>query len=309
MATHEYQDTRDVSLLAFDQYMRFLRWSPQLTPEHEAHLFAQLSQGRCEQEKMVPNQQVIAQARQARDRLVEGFQGLVICIAKTFRRRCTSTEPLDLIQEGNIGLLYALEHYHPDDRQSFVPIASLCIRHRMTHLLQEYDRMIRVPRCFLQDIAWMLAEKRQLEDYLGTEPTVPQLAEKMSLRVERVYELIEWSSRKVESLEHLIEDAEEDDEPGFVSVFASSSGEPTAHHETLERVVHEVLEAALPARQREVIRLRYGLDEFGFARTQDEVGAVLGIQQSSVSSAEGRAKARLRAAFTSFVMDEEGKVA
>ncbi len=143
--------------------------------------------------------------------------------------------------------------------------------------------MIRVPRCFLQDIAWMLTEKRQLEDYLGTEPTVPQLAEKMGLRVERVYELLEWSSRKVESLEHLIEDAEEDDEPGFVSV--------------------------LPARQREVIRLRYGLDEFGFARTQDEVGAVLGIQQSSVSSSEGRAKAKLRVAFTPFVMNEEGKVA
>jgi len=185
----------------------------------------------------------------------------------------------------------------------------LCIRHAMTHVLREYDRMIRVPRHLLKDIAWMLTEKRQLEDYLGTEPTVPQVAEKMELRVERVYELLEWSSRKVESLEHLIEDAEEDDEPGFVSVFASSPSEHTTHHETLERIVHEVLEASLPARQREVIRLRYGLDESGFARTQDEVGAVLGIQQPSVSSAEGRAKARLRVAFTSFVMDEEGKVA
>src|SRR5260221_12052888 len=103
-------------------------------------------------------------------------------------------EPLDLIQEGNIGLLSAVERYQPDVERSFVVIASMCIRHRMIEALHDRDRMVRVPKHVTREAAWMLDEKRQLTEYLGTEPDAAQIAHNMAVPVERVYELCEWSS-------------------------------------------------------------------------------------------------------------------
>jgi RNA polymerase primary sigma factor len=303
------QDDESISLLAIDQYMRNLRWSPRLTQQEEIELFHIVELGRVEQMKAVPDCQMLALAKQARDTLAEGYQGLVVTIAKTFRRSCTSMELLDLVQEGNIGLLYAVERYRRDEERGFVPIASLCIRRSILEGLHDRDRMVRVPKHVRKEVVAMLHEKRQLEEYLGTEPTVQQIAQKMQISVEHIYELLEWAAWKVESLEHILEEDGEDREAECESPFASSSAQEAIQSSSTANSVRQTLDRVLSPRQREVIRLRYGLDEDGYARTQREVGSLLGIRQTGVSSVEGRAMVCLRREFSVPISDQCGDVA
>src|SRR5436309_3362879 len=102
------QDDQHVSLLALDQYMRLVKWTPELTLEEEGQLLERVEPGKQEQLKPYPDRLVLEEAKQAYDRLVAGFQPLVIHIASTYRYRVRSIELMDLIQEGNIGLLQAI---------------------------------------------------------------------------------------------------------------------------------------------------------------------------------------------------------
>src|SRR5207302_1859299 len=102
-------DDRKVSLLAIDQYMRQVRWTDTLSREEEAVLFEWVARGKRERREDYPRQWVLEQARQARDRLVEGFQPLVIHFAKRYHHRVHSLDLLDLVQEGNLGLLKAID--------------------------------------------------------------------------------------------------------------------------------------------------------------------------------------------------------
>src|SRR5215472_7175053 len=101
-------DDRDVSLMALDQYMRAVRWTEPLAEEEEATLLRRVERGKQERLAPCPNQWVLSLARHARDRLVEGYQPLVIAVAKRCLWRFESMELLDLVQEGNIGLLRAI---------------------------------------------------------------------------------------------------------------------------------------------------------------------------------------------------------
>src|SRR5437764_4507200 len=104
MSTHDDQDNQDVSLLAIDQYMRFVKWTRELTLEEEGQLLERVERGKQEQVQPSPDRQVLAEAKQAYDRLVVGFQPLVIHIANHYTYRARSMELMDLIQEGNEGL-------------------------------------------------------------------------------------------------------------------------------------------------------------------------------------------------------------
>src|SRR5437667_1145021 len=103
------QDDQHISLLALDQYMRWVKWTPELTLEEEGQLLERVERGKQEQLKLCPDRQVLEEAKQARDRLVAGFQPLVIHIASTYRYRVRSMELMDLNQEGNVGLLQAID--------------------------------------------------------------------------------------------------------------------------------------------------------------------------------------------------------
>src|SRR5437868_10600874 len=105
------EEEREVSLLAIDQYMRQVRWTPDLTLQEEEELVERIARGKAEQQKACPNQVVMAEARQARDRLVEGYQRLVVYIARQYTYRFGSMELLDLVQEGNLGLLHAIDYH------------------------------------------------------------------------------------------------------------------------------------------------------------------------------------------------------
>jgi RNA polymerase primary sigma factor len=301
-------DEKDVSLMALNQYMRFVKWSPRLTPEQEEQLFQCVLRGRQERLKPFPDEAVLQEAKQARDRLVEGYQALVICIGKTYRRLCTSMEQLDVIQEGNIGLLYALENHQPGEDHSLRVYACICIRRSIVDAWRKCDRHIRLPRHARKAVAQMLDEKRQLEEYLGCEPTPQQLAQRMGVRVERVYDLLEWSSFRCESLEQLLEEDESEDEIELVDRVLLAAGRYSAEKGIYEQVVRQAMQRLSP-RQQEVIALRYGFDDGGSRRTQDEVGQILGMRQGNVSTVESRAKAILRAALSGAFSEEHEVVA
>ena len=107
MSIHDEQDDRDVSLMAYDQYLCMVHWTPRLSEEEILQLLQQIARGKVEQLKACPDSRVLAQAKEARDHLVVGLQRLVMCMAQRCHRGSGRMELLDLIQEGNIGLLKA----------------------------------------------------------------------------------------------------------------------------------------------------------------------------------------------------------
>src|SRR5215470_16176266 len=107
-------DDRDISLLAEDQYFRQVRWSEPMPREEEATLFRRVQRGRLERVKPCPNQWVLSLAKHACDRLVEGFQPLVIHIAQRYVRLGRNLDVMDAIQAGNLGLLQAIALHEPE---------------------------------------------------------------------------------------------------------------------------------------------------------------------------------------------------
>src|SRR2546430_9960256 len=128
MSLHENQDDQELSFMAYDQYMRLVNWTPRLSDEEILQLLQRIAQGKAEQMKARPDAWVLAQANEARDHLVVGLQRLVICLAQRCHRRYQRLELLDLIQEGNVGLLKAIEKHQPERDREFIGFASVFIR-------------------------------------------------------------------------------------------------------------------------------------------------------------------------------------
>src|SRR5579864_6042019 len=126
------QDDEHASLLAVDQYFRWLHWSPALPQEEETRLIEVIERGKHEQRRVSPDAQVLAAAKEARDRLVESFQGLVIHIAYQMIYRFQHLELLDVIQEGNLGLLRAIEENDPKKGYPLRSLAGACIRYAIS---------------------------------------------------------------------------------------------------------------------------------------------------------------------------------
>lgn len=127
MASRLDQDDQDVSLAASAQYMRFMRWTPRLSDEEEAQLLEQVERGKKEQAQLHPDPRLLQEAQLARERLVESYQPLIIHYAQKYRHRFRRLEMLDVIQEGNLGLLRALADHEPNGGH-FTGLASVCLR-------------------------------------------------------------------------------------------------------------------------------------------------------------------------------------
>ena len=300
MTNKHDQNNRDVSLLALDQYMRMVKRIPRLTSEEEACLFQWVEQGRREQLSPVPDEHMLEQARLARERLVEGYQHFVIYTAKKYRRSYHSMELLDLISEGNLGLLQALDYHKPGEGYSLVTLIGRCVNQAILEGLYSRESMVRLPKNVAHDVAWLRQEQRQLEEYLGCEPMVEQLASQMKLSVTQVQDLLEWSAREqVSSIQAIVGQESEEDEFRFMSTLEPSTPGDLARQVVLEQAVRQAVEQ-LPARQREVIRLHYGLDgNTDGGRNWKEVGALVGLSYDSAAASEyvGRRKLRKVLAF------------
>src|SRR6266487_1837068 len=137
-------DNRDASLMAQDQYMREVWSVERLTQEEEEQLIQRVYRGRCERLKPLPNQWVLSLARHARDRLIEVYQSVVISLAKKFAFRFKSMGFMDLVQEGNLGLMAAIDENDPNKGIPLRVLVFRCVRNALWRALRDRDRMVAV---------------------------------------------------------------------------------------------------------------------------------------------------------------------
>ncbi len=295
------RDDQDGSLLALDQYMREVKRLPHFSRDEEAQLFQRLLRARSEPD----NQWVVMVARDARDQLVARYLPLVIAIVKKYRWLCHRLDVLDLIQEGNLGLLRALTTYRPGEGHAWIIFINLCVHQAVLAAIRDREPMVRLPKNVAREVGWLLAQKRQLEAYQGSEPTVEQLASQMKLPVERVQQLHEWSVfQQVSSVEELVGQEGAEDQMRFMREGKECGVTEPMGQAVRQRAVREAVEA-LPPRQRQAIQLRYGLDGQAEWRDWQEVGELLGLCDKSAASLEyvGRRRLRLSLAW----LYEEGR--
>lgn len=271
------QQEQGISLTALDQYMREVRLAPSLCENEEKQLLQRVKQG--------------IDTERARDRLVVGYQPLLLGLAKRFARYCHELELLDLVQEGNLGLLQALEKYDETiGNAAFRTFAFTWIRTTMLVACWQYEGAIRLPLHKVRAIRQMGAVTIRLLGELGREPTVAEIAKAMGMKERDVRELVVLQMQQVVSLQAISQD-DEDEGLALEEVIA----DPTTMMGSERRgySVEEVL-AMLPERERVIIRLRFGFEN-GQAYSQKEVAALLGVTLSTVVTLDHRAQKRLRA--------------
>ena len=282
-------DDRDISLLAEDQYFRQVRWSEPLPREEEATLFRRVQCGRLEQGNPRPNQWVLSLAKHARDRLVEGFQPLVIHIAQRYVRLGRNLDVMDAIQEGNTGLLKAIELHEPE-QGGFTGLASRCIAFAISEALWHQGNAVHFSDDVRDGIRKLRRAERRLQDVLGERPTVQQLAVEMEVREEVVRELQGWwLLREIPSLQSLFSFEEGDTEEWNrllplwgAEVLLSAPGQ------ALEQVLEGLNEY-----QRRVMQMLYGLGDSP-CYTYWEVARAFGVTAGAISACERDALRRLR---------------
>jgi len=265
-----------LSLSAMHQYMHQVRQIPPLTDEEEARLLLCVASGVSVQE--------------AKDRLVEGYLHLVIKLARPFARVCRQVELLDFVQEGNWGLLRAVEKYDVSKVvASFRTLAFAWIRGSILTAYWRDERAISVPLTKVRQIRQMNAVSMKLLALLGREPTVREIAQEMQLGEQDVQKLVVLQDQRVVSLHTPLEDGE------TLLEDVLEDATDSTHVDGGVLSAEEVLEI-LTEREQMVMRLRFGLLD-GRAYTQKEVADRLGVASSRVAVLEHRAKMRVRKIF------------
>src|SRR3989441_3021460 len=290
------QEERDVSLMALDQYIRQVRWLEPLTQEEEAQLLARIERGKDEKRQPQPNAWRLSLAHAARERLVEGYLPWVIHLAKEYVSRARGMQLLDLIQEGNLGLLAAIEHNNVSKGYPLRALVTAYVRGAILDALRERDGMVRIPDRTVRQLRLLRKAQRALLHALRREATYAELAAHMQLSVEKVCELVCYQERQeVASLEGLVQARASEEEPAFVSAFAATAEQMRVQpwSELIEQAMHTMV----TERQRTVVQLRYGfVENGGSVRTQKEVAELAGIAWITVLRDERRVKAVLREA-------------
>lgn len=311
-AAHDLDGERDVSLMAFDQYLREVRWIETLTDDEEAALVQQVERGKAEQGKAWPDRAVLLGAKEARDRLVEAYLPFAVAVAKRFAWLFQSLELSDVVQEANIGLMEAIEQNDMRKGCALRPFAARCMRNAIWKALRARDRMLHVSEHTVDALYHLRQVRRRWVAKYGCEPSVADLAAVMQASEERVYELIGIErSEHVVSIQGLWEDGDIEERVAFVSLFQTVERGETQRQHQIEEAVRQAYEGQLTPRQKEVMQLRYGEDGLSSARlTYQEIGEQLGIHRTAVWESETLGKKKLVRALAPLLgFAEEGLVA
>jgi RNA polymerase primary sigma factor len=254
-------------------YLKEIGRVPLLTADEEINLAKRMEQG----------------DEEAKRRLAEANLRLVVSIAKRYVGRGMLF--LDLIQEGNLGLIKAVEKFDYNKGYKFSTYATWWIRQAITRAIADQARTIRIPVHMVETINKLIRVSRQLLQDKGREPLPEEIAKEMDISVERVREIMKIAQEPV-SLETPIGEEEDSHLGDFIEDQDAPAPAEAASFMLLKEQLEEVLETLTP-REEKVLRLRFGLDD-GRARTLEEVGQHFGVTRERIRQIEAKALRKLR---------------
>ena len=257
-------------------YLREIGKIPLLTPEEEADLA----------------QRIVKGDKKAKDKMVESNMRLVVSIAKRYGGR--GLDFLDLIQEGNTGLLRAVEKFDPDKGFKFSTYATWWVRQAITRAIADQARTIRIPVHMVETINKVLRTTRKLTSELNREPTNEEIAKALDMEPEKV-DYVMRIKQDIASLDASV-GREGDDEDSVLGDFVEDeerdSPEESAANQILKEQLSEII-ATLTDREQKIIRLRFGIGG-GRPHTLEEVGNEFDVTRERIRQIEAKALSKLR---------------
>ena len=257
-------------------YLREIGKIPLLTPEEEAELA----------------QRIVKGDKKAKDKMVESNMRLVVSIAKRYGGR--GLDFLDLIQEGNTGLLRAVEKFDPAKGFKFSTYATWWVRQAITRAIADQARTIRIPVHMVETINKVLRTTRKLTTELNREPTNEEIAEELNMDVDKI-DYVMRIKQDIASLDASV-GKEGDDEDSVLGDFVEDeerdSPEDSAANQILKEQLSEII-ATLSDREQKIIRLRFGIGG-GRPHTLEEVGNEFDVTRERIRQIEAKALSKLR---------------
>ena len=254
-------------------YLKEIGQVPLLTAEEEMELAQKVSEG----------------DKEAKKQLTEANLRLVVSIAKKYSGR--GLHILDLIQEGNTGLIRAVDKFDYTKGNKFSTYATWWIRQAITRAIADQARTIRIPVHMVETINKLIRIQRQLIQELGRDPLPEEIADEMDIPVERVREILKISQEPV-SLETPIGEEEDSHLGDFIEDEEALAPAEAASFFLLREQLADVLSTLTP-REKKVLELRFGLED-GHSRTLEEVGQVFGVTRERIRQIEAKALRKLR---------------
>ena len=257
-------------------YLREIGKIPLLTPEEEADLAKRIVKG----------------DKKAKDKMVESNMRLVVSIAKRYGGR--GLDFLDLIQEGNTGLLRAVEKFDPDKGFKFSTYATWWVRQAITRAIADQARTIRIPVHMVETINKVLRTTRKLTTELNREPTNEEIAKELDMEPEKI-DYVMRIKQDIASLDASV-GREGDDEDSVLGDFVEDeerdSPEDSAANQILKEQLAEII-STLTEREQKIIRLRFGIGG-GRPHTLEEVGNEFAVTRERIRQIEAKALSKLR---------------